>query len=75
MQELYKVQVSGRVGCGKTTKAEELFEELEEAGVSAVLIDDGSVRAKYRGSNPDYVTVETVEDGGPLTVTKVYKTC
>lgn len=71
MKQLYKIQVSGKVGCGKTTKAEELFDEMSSKGLSCRLVDDGSVRAKYRGENPDYVTIETVEDGGPLTVTKV----
>ncbi len=75
MKEPYKIQVRGKVCSGKTTKAEELFDERKAQGLSTKLVDDGSVRAIYQGANPDYVTIETVEDGGPLTVTKVYKTC
>jgi adenylylsulfate kinase-like enzyme len=75
MKELYKIQVRGKVCSGKTTKAEELFDERKAQSLSTKLVDDGSVREIYRGFNPDYVTIETVEDGGPLTVTKVYKTC
>lgn len=71
MKELHVIKVSGRVGCGKTTRAWEIFEEREAAGLSTILIDDGKVRGIYRGSNPDYVTVETVLEGYELTVTKV----
>ena len=71
MKELYKIKVSGRVGCGKTTKAWEIFEEREAAGLSTVLVDDGKVRGIYRGANPDYVTVETALEGYELTVTEV----
>lgn len=75
MKELYKIQVRGKVCSGKTTKAEELFDERKAKGLSTNLVDDGSIREVYRGFNPAYVTIETVEDGGPLTVTKVYRTC
>lgn len=71
MKELYKIKVSGPVGCGKTTKAWEIFEERKASGLSTVLVDDGKVKGIYRGSDPDYVTVETVEEGHDLTVTEV----
>lgn len=71
MKELYKIKVSGPVGCGKTTRAWVIFDEREEAGLSTVLVDDGKVKGIYRGEDPDYVTVEVVEEGHKLTVTEV----
>lgn len=65
------IKVSGPVGCGKTTKAWEIFDEREKAGLSTVLVDDGKVKGIYRGSDPDYVTIETVEEGHKLAVTEV----
>ena len=71
MKELYKIKVSGPVGCGKTTIAWEIFDEREEAGLSTVLVDDGEIRAVYEGRDPDYVTVVTALEGHELTVTEV----
>ena len=71
MKELYKIKVSGPVGCGKTTRAWEIFDEREEAGLSTVLVDDGKVKGIYKGLDPDFVTVETVEEGYELAVTEV----
>ena len=48
-----------------------IFDEREEAGLSTVLVDDGKVKGIYRGEDPDYVTVEVVEEGHELTVTEV----
>lgn len=71
MKELYKIKVSGPVGCGKTTRAWVIFDEREEAGLSTVLVDDGKVKGIYIGEDPDYVTIETVEEGQKLAVTEV----
>ena len=71
MKQLHVIKVSGPVGCGKTTKAWEIFDERGKAGLSTVLVDDGKVKGIYRGEDPAYVTVETVEEGHELTVTEV----
>lgn len=72
MKELYRIKISGPVCCGKTTRAWEIFEEREVAGLSTVLIDEGRVRGIYRGLNPDYVTIEVSEaEGHELKVTEV----
>ena len=71
MKELHVIKVSGPVGCGKTTKAWEIFEERKAAGLSTILIDDGNVRDRYEGSDTDCVVIETVEEGHELTVTEV----
>lgn len=71
MKELYAIKVSGPVGCGKTTKAWEIFEERKAAGLSTILVDDGKVKGICRGSDHDCVVIETVEEGHELTVTKI----
>lgn len=71
MKELYKIKVSGPVGCGKTTRANAIFEERAAEGLSTRMVDDGEIRAVYRGADPDYVTVVTALEGYELTVIKV----
>ena len=71
MKELHIIKVSGPVGCGKTTRAWEIFEERKAAGLSTILVDDGKVRDRYEGLDHACVVIETALEGHELTVTEV----
>lgn len=68
MKELYKIEVFGRAGSGKTARAMEIFERRKELNLSTAVVDDDQYVADYTGkAERRYVVIETREADCALT--------
>lgn len=60
MSTLYKIEVFGRAGSGKSTRAREIFEQRKKLDLSTSFIDENKHVAVYYGQpGRRHVTIET----------------
>lgn len=60
MTILYRIEVLGRAGTGKTTRAREIFETRKELNLSTSLVDDDKhIAVHYGKPGRRHVTIET----------------
>lgn len=60
MKSLYRIEIFGREGTGKSTRAREIFEQRKKLNLSTSLVDDDkNVAVHYGHPGRRHVTVET----------------
>lgn len=74
MKELYKIEVLGRAGSGKTTRAMEIFDRRKELNLGTTVVDDDEYVADYTGKDERlHVVIETREADCALTEIRFIK--
>lgn len=74
MKELYKIEVFGRAGSGKTARAMEIFERRKELKLGSTVVDDDEYVADFTGKDERrHVVIETREADCDLTEIRFIK--
>lgn len=63
------ITLSGRAGCGKTTRGEALYLDFIRNGLHAVLVDDGEIQRNSKPELSPYsadVRIVCIPGDGPL---------
>lgn len=63
------ITLSGRIGCGKTTRATQLFKDLKDKGLHVLMFDDGALQESthpMRHPSSADVKIECKYASGPL---------